>query len=185
MSSDQHSQTGQGMSPAYGRVVAKRLLAPPPPPEKAKRPSSPSSSSSWPSAAVVDDKRTRFPSCFVQRRQKTEMRRAASEAAMAWIRCMHTLGVQGCVIFDIDDTLINGNESVRSGFEFMVSMYNDVFPMYPVHIVTARPDDEHDNVMQMLKGKGVCLPPDRLHMLPHKQYYATTPTLRSSSGPAT
>ncbi|MEC7000354.1 MAG: hypothetical protein VXX04_00805, partial [Actinomycetota bacterium] len=37
---------------------------------------------------------------------------------------------------------------------------------------TARPDSEHANVMRMLRGRGFCIPPDRLHMLPHHQYYA-------------
>ena len=73
-------------------------------------------------------------------------------------------------MFDIDDTLIDGNETVKHGFELMAKMYDKVFGLFPVHIVTARPDEEHANVINMLKEKGFSIPPDRLHMLPTKFY---------------
>lgn len=71
---------------------------------------------------------------------------------------------------DIDDTLIDGNENTKNGFQFMQEMYNEVGLLYPIHIVTARPDDQHMNVMRMLRAKGFCIQPDRLHMLPASQY---------------
>lgn len=73
-------------------------------------------------------------------------------------------------MIDIDDTLIDGNESVVHGFQFMQDMYHAVSMLYPIHIVTARPRDQHAVVMQMLQAKGFSIPPDRLHMLPTDDY---------------
>ena len=52
-----------------------------------------------------------------------------------------------------NDTVLDGNETVQHGFQFMQTLQQDESPL-PIHIVTARPDDNHDAVMQMLKGKG-------------------------------
>jgi hypothetical protein len=71
---------------------------------------------------------------------------------------------------DIDDTLVDANETTRYGFESMLTMYQEASLLYPVHVVTARPDDQHGNVMQLLRSRGFSLPPDRLHMLPEHLY---------------
>ena len=118
------------------------------------------------------DSSVSFPAVLVKGRKgsKTDQRRVLSDYAIMWITNQHTLGVPGCIVFDIDDTLIDGNETARWGFEFMVDFYKRIFHMYPVHIVTARPNTDHDHVMVLLKKKGIFLPPDRLHMIPEKQW---------------
>lgn len=116
---------------------------------------------------IVKDKQVDFPAVFVDG-HKTEQRRVVAEYALSWITYQKGCGEKGCIIFDIDDTLIDGNENVKSGFQFMVDMYLKVHQLYPVHIVTARPDEDHAACMEMLSKKGVCIPPDRLHMLPAK-----------------
>lgn len=73
-------------------------------------------------------------------------------------------------MIDIDDTLIDGNEAVQHGFQFMKEMYNEASLLFPFHIVTARPNDQHGRVMQLLRSRGFCIPPDRLHMLPSEHY---------------
>lgn len=71
---------------------------------------------------------------------------------------------------DIDDTLIDGNERVAHGFEFMKRLYEGASLLYPVHVVTARPDSDHASCMRMLRERGFSIPPDRLHMLPAHLY---------------
>ena len=42
--------------------------------------------------------------------------------------------------------------------------------MFPLHVVTARPDDCKEDVMGMLQRRGFNIPIDRLHMLPSHLY---------------
>ena len=116
---------------------------------------------------VCSDTTVDFPASFVKPDgKKTEQRRVLSEYAMAWIAYQKGCGAPGCIVFDIDDTLIDGHERVSGGFEFMVWMYTKVHKLYPVHIVTARPNSDHALCMDILERKGIVIPPDRLHMLP-------------------
>ena len=120
---------------------------------------------------IVQDTRVGFQASFVRgTRSKTEMRMFVARAAKSWLTFLYTQGRRGAVMLDIDDTLIDGRESVSHGFEFMHDLYQHLCVHFPIHIVTARPDDEHANVMRMLLKKGFCIPPDRLHMLPSKYY---------------
>ena len=113
-----------------------------------------------------------FPATFVAGgRRSYDQRRVVADHAIMWIRSQKEMGATGCVIFDIDDTLINGRESVSGGFEFMLSMYNVTQQLYPIHIITARPDEDHTNCMGLLTRRGICIPTDRLHMLPSKDYF--------------
>lgn len=113
---------------------------------------------------VQDPKIDWFP-CFTVGGKVSEQRRVVAEHGLAWIRAQYACGRTGCVVFDIDDTLVNGNESVRGGFEFMVSMYDQVRQYFPVHIVTARPHDTRAKTMEMLRKRGILVDPDRLHMM--------------------
>ena len=90
--------------------------------------------------------------------------------AIQWIRYQYKRQTMGCVMIDIDDTLIDGNENVVHGFQFMKDLYTEVQTMFPIHVVTARPDDDHARVMRLLTSRGFCIPPDRLHMLPTEHY---------------
>lgn len=121
---------------------------------------------------VTPDPRVAFPGFFVHSRSKAELRQFVARHAMLWVRTQHMRGARGAIMVDIDDTLIDGKECVHHGFEEMRWFYEEASQLFPVHIVTARPDSEHANVMRMLRGRGFCIPPDRLHMLPHDQYYA-------------
>lgn len=113
-----------------------------------------------------------FPAIFVRGGSKTEQRRLSAEYARVWMENQYALGYKGCVVFDIDDTLIDFQEGQRCGFAFMKDVYDCAFLLYPVHIVTARPDEDRRSCLEMLAKRGICIPPDRLHMLPTHQYHA-------------
>ena len=123
---------------------------------------------------IVKDEAVPFPAFFVKARSKTDQRLFVANHAITWLQMQHKRGVRGCVVFDIDDTLIDGNECVTHGFQFMADMYATVSRLFPVHVVTARPDDQHGPVMDLLSDRGFCIPPDRLHMLPSAQYGLST-----------
>lgn len=119
---------------------------------------------------IKSDESVDFPAFFVRDRTKTEQRRLVADHGLLWVRLQHARKARGAVMVDIDDTLIDGNECVQNGFEFMHYFYNEAALLYPVHVVTARPDDQHANVMRLLRERGFCVPPDRLHMLPSHLY---------------
>ena len=74
-------------------------------------------------------------------------------------------------MIDIDDTIMNRNQNAEcDGFDVVHKFYNEASLLYPVYVVTARPADQHEYVIRMLRQKGFCLPPDRLYMLPTKLY---------------
>lgn len=120
---------------------------------------------------LAADPQVPFHALFVRgTRSKTEQRRFVATNALTWLKVQKKLGRTGAIMVDIDDTLIDGNESVAHGFQFMHLLYEEASLLFPIHIVTARPDDDHSNVMGLLKKKGFCIPPDRLHMLPANEY---------------
>lgn len=117
------------------------------------------------------DPKVPFPAYFVTgARGKTQLRAYVAQHARLWLRMQRARGAKGAVMIDIDDTLIDGNENVVNGFEFMRELYDEASLSFPIHIVTARPDEEHANVMVMLRKRGFRVPPDRLHMLPTHLY---------------
>lgn len=120
---------------------------------------------------VVSDERPGFQAYYLRgTRSKTLLRKYVAQCAQSWVLAKHREGVRGAIMLDIDDTLIDGRETVSFGFEFMRELFTTLGVFYPIHIVTARPDDEHGKVMQMLMKRGFCIPPDRLHMLPSHLY---------------
>lgn len=116
------------------------------------------------------------PTYQVLGKRKTDQRRFAAECASLWLSYLykHAKVKKGAVMIDIDDTILDHQEKTSNGFQFMQDMYQQVGQMYPIHIVTARPDDQHDNVMRMLHKRGFCIQPDRLHMLPSELYGRST-----------
>ena len=120
--------------------------------------------------AIVLDPRVDFFAYHVRYKLKTQQRQYISALAIAWIRFQKKRGCSGAVMVDIDDTLINGNEAVVHGFQYMKELYLAASLLFPLHVVTARPLDEHANVMKMLADRGFSIPPDRLHMLPTHLY---------------
>lgn len=110
-----------------------------------------------------------FP-CFYIKGTKPEQRRTAARFANTWMKVQHRRGARGAVMLDIDDTLIDGRESVTNGFEEMLQFYRDVEVLFPIHIVTARPDDQKLQVLKMLQKRNFTVPSDRLHMLPAEHY---------------
>jgi hypothetical protein len=122
---------------------------------------------------IKEDERVPFAAFYVTTRpprRKELQRRFVADHARTWLALQKKRGAQGAVMVDIDDTLINGKEAVANGFEFMKELYDDASLLYPVHIVTARPDDNHARVMRLLRDRGFSIPPDRLHMLPEHLY---------------
>ena len=123
------------------------------------------------SAAVVEqDPKVAFPAFYVKYRTKTDQRMFVAYHAYQWVKFQHKRGSTGAVMIDIDDTLIDGNESVSNGFQYMKELYHKIGILFPVHVVTARPREDHQSCMKMLLERGFCLPPDRLHMLPTELY---------------
>jgi hypothetical protein len=116
------------------------------------------------------DTRVPFHSYYLRGKNKTAMRGAVAKHALSWISLQKKRGATGCIMIDIDDTIVDGNECVKNGFELMHTLFCEGSVLFPVHIVTARPDSEHTNVMRMLQKRGFCIPTDRLHMLPSHLY---------------
>lgn len=120
---------------------------------------------------LVEDTSAPFPAYYVRGKTKTEQRMFVAFHAKNWLRMQHKRGFAGAIMVDIDDTLIDGNESVHHGFQYMKDLYREMQVLFPLHIVTARPHEDHRAVMRMLSDRGFVIPPDRLHMLPTKEYY--------------
>ena len=117
------------------------------------------------------DTLVKFPAYFVKYKNLTQQRRFLAEHALLWIRFQHKRGATGAIMIDIDDTILDGNQSRAShGFEYMYNLYQELFNMFPVYIVTARPDDRKREVLALLQRRGFLVPPDRLFMLPSKLY---------------
>lgn len=119
---------------------------------------------------MIRDTKVPFPAYTYRERRKTDARRVVGYDALVWLRVQHRLGVQGAVVFDIDDTILNHNENVTQGFEEMHTLFREAFRLFVVYVVTARPRDQHGYVMKMLHSKGFCLSPDRLFLLPTEHY---------------
>ena len=115
----------------------------------------------------VQDAWDPFP---IVHRTKTVQRTLVARVALQWLAVQAARGVRGVIMIDIDDTLIDGKESVTNGFDAMRKFYVAAHERFPIHVVTARPDDDHRQVLKMLTKRGLCIPPDRLHMLPAKLY---------------
>lgn len=148
------------------------------PPSKRRRTSptrasvGPSSPLSGPVIRLVADKKVPFPAYYVRARTKTSLREYVAFHAQHWMELLRKRRRKSAIMFDIDDTILDGHERVINGFDVMRELFDEFSMYFPVHIVTARPDTEHGNVMRMLRSKGFCIPPDRLHMLPEKWYGA-------------
>lgn len=119
---------------------------------------------------IVPDTEAPFPAFYVKSRSKTDQRSFIASQAETWLAFQKKRKATGAIMVDIDDTLIDGNEAVQNGFQFMKHLYERFSRMFPVHVVTARPDDNHSVVMKLLWDKGFYIPPDRLHMLPAHLY---------------
>lgn len=119
--------------------------------------------------SMSEDESMDFP-CNRINAKPSEARRIVSDYALSWILYQKGCGEKGCVIFDIDDTLIDGSERVVNGFEFLADTYMRVHKLYPVHIVTARPAEDHSKCMEMLGKRGIVVDPDRLHMIPSEDW---------------
>ena len=126
---------------------------------------------------MQQDTKVSFPAFFTRGRAKRDKRMLIAQIGITWLNIQHQRGAGGAVMIDIDDTLIDGRECVANGFEHMFKLYDVAFDLFPIHIVTARPDDTRTVVMQLLKKKKYFIPVDRLHMLPRDQY-GKDPTYR-------
>jgi hypothetical protein len=113
---------------------------------------------------------TTFPAYFITARSNPEKREMVARIGLSWLLLQHKRGARGCLMIDIDDTIIDRNDNVVHGFEHMRHLYNECNTLFPIHVVTARPSDYHVNVLKLLNKKGFPLHVDRLHMLPTEQY---------------
>ena len=92
---------------------------------------------------IEQDNRVDFPAYFVTGEGKTQQRKYMAGLAISWLSVQHERGAKGAIMVDIDDTLMDGNESVLNGFQYMHDLYINGGMLYPIHVVTARPDDDH------------------------------------------
>ena len=159
------------MADTYGRVK--------PPSTVRKSPAARKSKKSAPTAKIVDDTKVPFKAFFVKNLPATELRKYVGNYAEKWFDEQRKAGpLSGCVVFDIDDTLINGNQAVANGFEFMKRMYNKLSRHCIIHVVTARPEQDRDYVFDLLEKRGILhLPIDRLHMMKTEEYESDEPGL--------
>jgi predicted secreted acid phosphatase len=170
------------MSDYHGRVVplkgspTKRRPKSPRSPRAARRSPGRAPKKASPPAYTVTlapDREVPFPAFFVRAaaQEKTSQRWAIARHARKHLAKQLAAGKRGAVVFDIDDTLINGNEAVAGGFEFMVDLYNWASAKpFDVQVVTARPDEDKANVMKMLHKRGLCVAYDHLHMMDTEEY---------------
>mgnify|MGYP006087080387 CR=1 FL=1 len=118
---------------------------------------------------LVPDPKVSFAAFFVRDRRKTAMRTLVAHHGIDWLKLKHAEGVRGCVVFDIDDTIINGNDAVTNGFDAMrVLLQEATLLKFPVRIVTARPDDPKSvtDAVSMLRKRGFNVPASMVHYLP-------------------
>lgn len=125
---------------------------------------------------LVPDTNVDFPAFFVRAPTKTAERRFVAEYVHDWVALQKARGARGCVYVDIDDTILNYQERAVHGFEHMLHMLRRVQRMYPIYVCTARPDDQHANVMELLHSPKIDLriDPDHLFMLPSHLYDRST-----------
>ena len=114
-----------------------------------------------------------FPAYRV-RGTKTAQRDYVARVAMDWVHYCEHRRVNGAIMLDIDDTLLDGREAVINGFDSMRDFFQRARRRFPVHIVTARPRSDHANALSMLHERGFTVDIDRLHMLPTEHYYHGT-----------
>jgi hypothetical protein len=104
----------------------------------------------------------------------SEKRRFVAAFSKLWLEYRYLTSAKTnqfpAIIFDIDDTLINGHQLVKNGFEYMVDMYHYLSYKYIIHMVTARPHYDKRNALQLLADRKININPDRLHMLPGHIY---------------
>jgi hypothetical protein len=164
------------MKPAddtFGRAVARRPTSPrarPTSPRTKKPVAKPVAKPAGSKVQVKPDRLVPFPAAFVHADNLTALRKYVADEAKKWLREQLKQGRQGAVVFDIDDTLINGNEAVANGFEHMVDLYKWASQHFPVELVTARPADDKANVMRLLHKRGLCVGFDHLHMMVPAEY---------------
>lgn len=126
-------------------------------------------------ARVQRDEKVQFPAFHVNAPTKELKRRFAAQNALTWCKYMHLNKSSGAIMIDIDDTIMNRNQNSEcDGFGIVHKFYDEVSLLFPVYVVTARPDDAHEYVIRMLRKKGFSLPPDRLYMLPRDMYDGPT-----------
>ena len=123
---------------------------------------------------IHPDEKVLFPAFTIRGKNKTELREFVAEHGLLWLEHQKTQGVKGCVMVDIDDTLIDGRELVHNGFQFMEHLYHTANRWFPIHVVTARPDDDKENVIDLLHKRNFMVDPDRLHCLPAHLYGRST-----------
>ena len=157
--------------PASPRTSSQRAQSP------SRRPKSASKSgggSDKAEVAVTNDHRASFPAVFVESDNLTAQRKYVADEAKKWLKQQLQKGIRGAVVFDIDDTLINGNEAVAHGFEHMVDPFKWASVHFPVEFVTARPEDDKAHVMGLLHSdkRRLCIHWNHLHMMKTEEYHS-------------
>ena len=81
--------------------------------------------------SLVPDTRVPFPAYFVRYKSKTDQRMFVAYHAEQWVTYQHRRNSLGAVMVDIDDTLIDGNENVLHGFQYMKNIYEHIQTLFP------------------------------------------------------
>lgn len=114
---------------------------------------------------TTEDTRVPFNAFFIQQSiGRPAQRHMIADTARAWIAYCHDQGRSGCVIFDVDDTVVDGNEQ---SFDVMAWVFDFAKACYPVHVVTARPDTPNNRAYtaDLLKNRKMFVPDSHLHMM--------------------
>ena len=116
------------------------------------------------------DHQCRFPAYLVSG-SHAHQRRFVAEHGKTWLSTCARMKLRGAVVFDIDDTLIDGKQEVVRGFQDMLETYQHAKRLgFPVYVVTARPDDDEEYVYGMLSRREIHVTPEHLKMLPAEHY---------------
>tara|TARA_B100002051_G_C16582564_1_gene558457 strand:+ start:17 stop:595 length:579 start_codon:yes stop_codon:yes gene_type:complete len=102
----------------------------------------------------------------------TEQREILAEWANMWLSYQQSRNAQGCLIFDIDETVITRNEGEIKPMCKLYRKYRNIFPCY---FVTARPDTAQSktDTIRMLKKldldgyAGIHFMPEKLYRSNH------------------
>lgn len=121
---------------------------------------------------ILRDPKVPYPLFHVKNtRSKTHARRFIAEHALLYLRYMYEhKKARGAIIFDIDDTIIDYSQKVKGGFEHMKQLWSELHPLFTIYVITARPEDQREKVIDMLHKLHFCVDPDRLHLLPTEDY---------------
>tara|TARA_B100001540_G_C15769579_1_gene625677 strand:- start:181 stop:771 length:591 start_codon:yes stop_codon:yes gene_type:complete len=109
---------------------------------------------------------------------KSASRYEIAQILKCWFAYHNHIRSRGAIVVDLDDTLINHQQRVTEGFEHIRNALIDASHNFPFYVVTARPVEDHADVLRMVRKLGFHLADRRLYMMKTEEYYETDPKKR-------